>query len=117
VPAQVDRADAPDWLAARLAEPVPGVATVVYHSIVLQYLGRERRQRLVEILTEAGKRASARAPLAWLGMEPGREQREAWARFAPAAGGTEVRLTAWPGGHERLLARASPHGRPVGWLG
>ena len=38
VPAVVEQADAPDWVAARLAEPAPGLATVVVHSIVLQYL-------------------------------------------------------------------------------
>jgi hypothetical protein len=116
VPAIVERADAADWLAARLAGRTPGVATVVYHSIVLQYLPRERRRRLVEVLTAAGERADASAPLAWLHMEPGREQGAAWLRFGPARGATEVRLTLWPGGREQLIATASAHGRPVHWL-
>jgi hypothetical protein len=29
----------------------------------------------------------------------------------------DVRLTRWPGGAERLVARAHYHGRPVKWLG
>jgi hypothetical protein len=28
----------------------------------------------------------------------------------------DVRLTQWPGGEERLLARAAAHGRRVVWL-
>jgi hypothetical protein len=116
VPATIERADAIDWLAARLARRTPGVATVVYHSIVLQYLPRESRRRLVELLAEAGASADARAPLAWLHMEPGREQTAAWLRFGPTRDATEVRLTTWPDGHERLIATASAHGRPVHWL-
>jgi hypothetical protein len=103
VPARVERADAPTWVAERLAEPAPGRSTVVMHSIVLQYLEREGRRALLETIAEAGRRASADAPLAWLWMEPGRD-------------GAEVRLTLWPGGHERLVATSGYHGPPVRWL-
>jgi hypothetical protein len=34
----VDRGNAPDWIETALADGVPGVATVVNHSIVWQYL-------------------------------------------------------------------------------
>src|SRR5262249_5414995 len=54
VPARVERASGPDWLARRLAAPVPGVATVVYHSIVLQYLDQETRDRLSAVLPASG---------------------------------------------------------------
>jgi hypothetical protein len=37
-------------------------------------------------------------------MEPGDEQL------------TEIRLKRWPGGEDRLLARAGYHGDPVDWL-
>jgi hypothetical protein len=96
----VERASAPDWLAARLGVATPEVATVVYHSIVLQYLDQPSRDRLHDVLATAGARASADAPLAWLRMEPGGEQ-------------AEVRLTMWPGGAERLVAATSFHGRDV----
>jgi hypothetical protein len=36
VPAVVERGDAPDWIADRLAVPTPGMATVVVHSILIQ---------------------------------------------------------------------------------
>ena len=104
VPAAVDASGAPAWLAARLTTPAPGVASVVFHSIVMQYLSAADRRRVASLLAEAGGRATGRAPLAWLRMEPGGEQ-------------AEVRLTLWPGGSERLIASAGFHGRPVRWLG
>jgi hypothetical protein len=103
VPAVVEQADGPDWVEARLAEPSDGVATVVYHSIVLQYLPRERRQVLRERLVAAGARATDAAPVHWLRMEPGRDE-------------AELRLTSWPGGREELLATSGFHGPPVRWL-
>jgi hypothetical protein len=103
-PIAVDRAPAADWLAARLDEVAPGVATVVYHSMVMQYLSRAERARLTAILAEAGARATAAAPLARLAFEP-------------AGHLAEVRLTSWPGGRERQLAAAGYHGRPLRWSG
>jgi hypothetical protein len=35
----------------------------------------------------------------------------------PAGNVAEVRLQLWPGGKDRLLARAGFHGKPVQWLG
>jgi hypothetical protein len=104
VPVTIDAAGAPAWLVARLAAPVRGVATIVFHSIVMQYLSEADRRRVASVLDEAGRRATDDAPLAWLLMEPGGEQ-------------TEVCLKLWPGGAERVIARAGFHGRPVRWLG
>lgn len=101
VPAQVDRAGAADWVAAQLAEATPGVASVVYHSIVVQYLGEKEREAFVATVREAGERATDDAPLAWLRMEP-------------AGGHADVHLTTWPGGEERNIARAGYHGTPIG---
>lgn len=99
-PAMLERAGAAEWIAARLAEPTPGLATVVFHSIVMQYLGEEERRRFAALLVAAGERATPQAPLAWLRMEPEGE----------LAG---VRLATWPGGEDRLIARAGYHGTPV----
>jgi hypothetical protein len=103
VPAQVDRADASTWLAARLREEVAESVRVVYHSIVLQYLTEAGRDRLRTVIREGGRRATRSAPLAWLRMEPAGEY-------------AEVRLTVWPGGRDRSLARAGYHGETVHWL-
>jgi len=103
VPVTVDAADACDWLETRLSEPADGAATVVFHSIFVQYLTVERRRRLLAAIEEAGRRAGRADPLAWLRMEPGGDRQ------------TEVRLTLWPGGRERVLATAGYHGQPVRW--
>jgi hypothetical protein len=100
VPGPVERASAPDWLAGKLAAAATGLATVVYHSIVLQYLDQPSRDRMRAVIEDAGARATAAAPLAWLRMEPGGEQ-------------AEVRLMCWPGGTDRLVATTSFHGRDV----
>src|SRR5581483_1025040 len=55
VPVMVDRADAVTWLAAQLSRPHPGVATVVFHSIVLLYLTQHARTRVTETLQCAGE--------------------------------------------------------------
>lgn len=106
LPAPIEASSAPDWLAARLAEPCPGLATVVFHSIVLGYLTPEERAQTQAALLAAGARATPAAPLAWLRMEPD-------ARGAPEA---SIRLTLWPGGEEHLLALAGYHGQYVRWL-
>jgi hypothetical protein len=100
VPVEVERARAAAWLQALLAEPAAGVATVVFHSIVIQYLPEPERERVEDLLRGAGARASAEAPLAHLEMEP-------------AGGSAGLWLTLWPGGEKRALGRAGYHGTPV----
>jgi hypothetical protein len=102
VPAAVDEADAASWIADRLRAPTPGLATVVVHSIVLQYLDRPGRARFREAVNEAGARATGSAPLAWLRLEPGGER-------------AEIRLTIWPHGDEVVLGSSGYHGQPVWW--
>jgi hypothetical protein len=103
LPAVVDKADAADWLEDRLARERGGMATVVYHSVFWGYLTDEARERIADAMGEAGARATDAEPLAWLRMETGANQ-------------TDVTLTTWPGGEERVLAQAGYHGRPVKWL-
>jgi hypothetical protein len=103
VAASVERGNAPDWVETALADGVPGVATVVYHSIVWQYLSDVDRACFERVMAVAGEAASHEKPLAWLRFEPGEDL-------------AEVRLQVWPGGKERLLARSGFHGKPVQWL-
>ena len=103
VAAPVDRSDAVDWLRTHLADPRPGVATVVYHSVVLPYLTEENREKLRRLIEDAGTRASTDAPLAWLSMEPAGDPPDR----------ADVHLTLWPGGERRLIAHAGFHGRDV----
>lgn len=99
-PVSIEGAGAAEWIAERLAEPREGAATVVFHSIVMQYLERDERNEFERALRAAGESAAAGSPLAWLRMEPAGER-------------AEVRLTLWPGGEERVLARAGYHGDVV----
>jgi hypothetical protein len=102
---QVDRGSAADWLAARLDEPPrDGVCRAVFHSMVLQYLEADERRRVIATLREAGARACARRPLAWISFEwsPGRRE-------------VRLLLTCWPGGGTRQLATCHPYGAWIDW--
>ena len=108
-PVPVERLSASAFLERELAEPRAGVATVVWQSVVRQYMSREEKSRVDELLVEAGSRARRDAPLARLSMEPERIGGRS-VRF-------EVSLTAWPGGRTRVLAHCEGHGPPVRWTG
>jgi hypothetical protein len=116
VPAQLERAEGIEWVERALREPRPDVATVVFHSVVEMYLSSDTQARLRGILTSAGERATTDAPVAWLKMEH-------LAGSKPEPGGPtgigprNVHLTVWPGGEERAIATAAPHGPPVFWHG
>lgn len=100
VPAEVDEADAVEWASHELEHAEPGTATVMFHSIFIQYLKPADRAALEGLIVAAGRRATEQAPLAYLHMEPG-------------AALAQVLLTQWPGGEQRLVAEAGYHGRPV----
>lgn len=87
-----------------------GVTTVVWHSVVWQYLDGAEREAVLHRLDELGAAATPTAPLAHLAMEP--------RRLAPGEPRQMlVTLRTWPdgGGEERLLGVAQPHGPPVRW--
>lgn len=103
VPATLDACDAVSWLEQRLAEPAPGLATIVFHSIVWLYLPNESQKRIEEMMDAAGERATAQNPLAWLRMENSPDP-EAQA---------EVHLTLWPGKQYFKVTTAGFHGKDV----
>jgi hypothetical protein len=98
VPVVVDEADAVTWTRERLAVDPGDAVPVVYHSVVMQYLPEDAREAFRSVVVEAG-------------VEP-----RAWLRFEPEDPDFVVRLTTWPGGEERVLARANGHGYDVEWL-
>jgi hypothetical protein len=102
IPATVDEASLEEWLPLRLTEPRPGVATVVYHSVVDEYLEDEVRRSFHATLEAAGQRATADAPLAWVRLEPASKLRSHAAT-----------LTFWPGHQEYVLATSGAHGQDV----
>lgn len=103
VAVQVDQANAADWIETSLAGDAPGVATVVYHSIVWPYLSQSDRERVTSAIALRGEAATADHPLAWLRFEAGDRM-------------AEVHLQLWPRGEDRLMARSGFHGKPVQWL-
>jgi len=108
LPVTVERIGAGDFLARELAGRVPKMATVIFHSIMIQYVPKEERRRVFETIRAAGERADADAPLAWLRFEPAKGDGGDWIH--------RLDLTLWPGGEEMMLATASPHGPPVKWM-
>ncbi len=102
------RADAADFVAARLAAPQQhGVTRILFHTIVWQYLPEATRLAIEAAMAAAGTRATAARPLAWIQLETNR------ATFAH-----EIRAKVWPGnGGWTLLGSAHAHGAWVEWAG
>ncbi|ROR92403.1 DUF2332 domain-containing protein [Nocardioides aurantiacus] len=90
-----------------------GTTTVVWHSVVRQYLDAGEQQHLDDRVERLGSQATPTAPLAHLTMEPAGE------RGAGTPGGFPVELRTWSGrpgdGEPRVLGHAVPHGLPTTW--
>ncbi|MBL8531615.1 MAG: DUF2332 domain-containing protein [Hyphomonadaceae bacterium] len=106
--ARVDRADAGAWLEQKLAERAQDTATLVYHSVFLQYPPRETRETIIAAIQAAGSRASASAPLAWARLEP-----EAVTDGVMNGLRFVIDLTTWPGGERRIVGYTDGHVRAV----
>ena len=104
----LDSSSADDWVEAQLELPQEaGVARVLVHSIVWQYIPKAGRQRVRAAMEAAGQLATAERPLAWLALEANREtyRHELVARH-------------WPGNEAPVkLGEAHAHGAWVKWLG
>lgn len=104
----VERADAASWLGQRLAERASDAATIVYHSIFLQYPPREARAAIIDAIHSAGATAHAGAPLVWVRLEP-----EALTDGVTDSPRMVVDIRSWPGGERRVLAHTDGHVRGV----
>lgn len=104
-PVEIDAASADDWVDEHV-RPAVGVATVLMHSVMWQYLPDAARERIAAVMVSRGATATTDAPLAWLRFEP-----------APDLAYPETRLRCWRGddddGSDRLLATSTFHGPPV----
>jgi len=109
-PVSIDRADAAAWIAAQLPGRTEGRATVVFHSIVWQYLDEPTAAAVRSTIEAAGAAATRDAPVAWLRLEPD----DTWrAEGRPPPSHAQLRLRLWPGGEDRHLADASFHTGPL----
>ena len=92
--------------------PDAGAVTVLWHSVMWQYLTDDEQRRVRARVEELGAQASAAAPFAHLRMEPecraSGEERQFW-----------VVLRCWSGGPddgvEHHIARSRGHGLPTDW--
>lgn len=103
-PPVVDEGSADTWLGTRLTRE-RARATVVFHSIVWQYLGRSVQDGVRRVLEEAGAATGGGTPLVWIRMEP-------------AGAVADVRATVWQDGSrsDHLLAEIGYHGQQMRWL-
>ena len=97
---QIDRADAADWLEARLATPTSGALHLIFHTVAWQYFPPATQTRALAAI----KAAIRHAPIAHLSMEADGQ-----------SPGAALTLTLWPGGDTIPLGRADFHGRWVNW--
>ncbi|WUJ71217.1 DUF2332 domain-containing protein [Kribbella soli] len=110
VPADVRPEDAVSFL--RALELSEGHVTVVWHSIMWQYLRRVDRAAVEERIEELGAQATESTPLAHLSLEPHHV-----ISHERGTDGWEYRidLQTWPGGTRRTLGTAAPHGQELRW--
>ncbi len=101
VPAVVERRGAADFLSAVRLEP--GTLTVVWHSVMRQYVPEEEWRRVEAELDRLGGAADTAAGFAHIAFEPRRAQRLRGFLLS-------VRRD---GGETEYLAEAAPHGLPA----
>ncbi|MGA1362748.1 MAG: DUF2332 domain-containing protein [Ilumatobacteraceae bacterium] len=102
-PTRVDRASADTWLAAELPQ-LRTTPTMVFHSIVWQYLGPAVQKSVQDTLADEGSQRAEDAPLVW-------------ARMEPAGAVADVRATVWREGRREdfALAEVGFHGHGLRW--
>lgn len=104
--ARPDAEDAASWVGHRLAQPAPGQLHVVYTTIAAQYFSSETKSTIADHLAQAGRAASADAPLLHLAMEAD-----------GTAPGAALFATLWRGGapEQTHLGRVQFHGDWIAW--
>jgi len=106
IPATVEACDAAT--AVRRLEPVRGQWTVLWHSVMWQYLASDDQAAITQHIESVGATATAAAPLAHLSLEPRRREPDEEPTFL-------VALQTWPGGAQRILGTGAAHGIPTTW--
>ena len=105
-PVKVERSAGPEWLAKQLARAERDVLTVVWHSVVWQYVSPADRAMGRAVLADAAAKATPTTPLALLVFEPRRTDDDY--RF-------ELLLKLWPAGISLNLGYGAGHGTPFTW--
>jgi hypothetical protein len=104
-PYDVRRRPAGDFVEAMSLRP--GTTTVLWHSVMWQYLPRAEQDRVLARLEQLGAAADEDSPLVHLYAEPTRRTPDSEHEFL-------VCTHRWPGdGQRRVLGTMAPHGLPV----
>jgi hypothetical protein len=106
--ARVEKASADVWLTQKLAERANDAATVVYHSVFLQYPPPETRKAIAAVIESAGGAATKAAPFAWVRLEP--EGLFGGPRDSPRM---VIDAVSWPGAVRRIIGYTDGHVRGV----
>ena len=109
LPAVVEQSGALAFLRRELARLPAGTTTVVWHSVVWQYVDVAERSAVDRLFDAVGSRATADAPLARVTLEP---ERVGSGDFT-----FRVHVQRWPRGERVHVADALGHGPPVRWTG
>ena len=105
---RVEKESADVWLQRKLAERANDAATIVYHSVFLQYPPPQTRKAIAQTIEEAGAQATKAAPIAWVRLEP--EGLFDGPRDSPRM---VIDLVTWPGASRRVLGYTDGHVRGV----
>jgi hypothetical protein len=104
IPAEMRTEPASETISRTALEP--GTWTVLWHSIMRQYLSQVQKEAIDSGLEALGAQATNSARFAHVSLELVRGTTD-----------TPVELVTWPGGVSRTLGTAPPHGLPVTWSG
>jgi hypothetical protein len=105
-PVEVRRADAVSFVDGLAL--VPGTVTVLWHSVMWQYLPAPDQAAVSSRIEALGAAASDESPFAHLAAEPGRRTPGSPHVFL-------VTLRMWPGGERRIIGETVGHGIPTTW--
>jgi hypothetical protein len=100
-PPAIDVADGIEWV-QNVAQPRRGAATVVMHTVIMEHMPPDVRERLRAAIRNIGESATPESPFAW-------------ARMEAASGAYETAVTLWPGRKETLIARSDGHAQGIEW--
>ena len=106
VPVEVRRQDAVSFV--RDISLADGTTTVLWHSVMWQYLSRADQAVVSDLVERLGSSATESAPFAHLSLEPTRRTPGAGHEFL-------VVLRLWPGSETKILGESAPHGLPTTW--
>lgn len=106
VPVEVRRSGAASFVGG--LELQEATTTVLWHSVMWQYLDREERSAVERGVARLADEATPTRPFVHLCLEPLRRTPESEHEFL-------VVMTEWPGGDRRVIGTSQGHGVPTRW--